>query len=197
VIVVVGRPALEAVTAGGQDRPAGPVALIALAAAAAGASVELVGAVGDDARADTLAVALGRAGVGHAALLRLAGAATPRWGDEPATWPRLDPADLDLGLRYLPECRVLVLAEPLPPAVRDVALEAAAYHGAAVVAVVADDEPPDERLAQVATILVAPDDALTPFADLIGRFAAALDGGQEPAAAFRGAVEAVGWERAS
>ena len=125
VIVVVGRPALAAATAGGPDRPAGSVALIALAAAGAGAAVELVGAVGDDDRADALAVALGRAGVGHAALLRLAGATTPRWGDDAASWPRLDAADLDLGLRYVPECRVLVLAEPLPPAVRDVALEAA------------------------------------------------------------------------
>ena len=197
MIVVVGRPAIGAAAAAGPDRPAGPVALIALAAAAAGASVEVLGSVGDAERADALAVALGRAGVGHAALLRLAGAVTPRWGDAPAAWPRLDAADVDLGLRYLPECRVLVLAEPLPPAVRDVALEAAAYHGAAVVAVVAEDEPPDERLAQVATVLAAPSDALPPFADLIGRFAAALDGGQAPGAAFRGAIEAVGWEPAS
>jgi len=197
VIVVVGRPALGAAAAAGRDRPAGPVAQIALAVAAAGASVELLGAVGDDDRADALAVALGRAGVGHAALLRLAGATTPRWGDGPATWPRLDAADLDLGLRYLPDCRVLVLAEPLPPAVREVALEAAAYHGAAIIAIVADDEPPDERLAQVATVLIAPDDAVSPFADLIGRFAAALDRGEAPGAAFRGAVEAVGWEPSS
>ena len=76
MIVVVGRPALGAAAAGGQDRPMGPGALIALAAAAAGASAKLLGAVGDDARADALAVALGRAGVGHAALLRLAGAVT-------------------------------------------------------------------------------------------------------------------------
>jgi ribokinase len=196
VIVVVGRPALAAATAGGPDHPAGSVALIALAAAGAGAAVELVGAVGDDDRADALAVALGRAGVGHAALLRLAGATTPRWGDAASSWPRLDAADLDLGLRYLPECRVLVLAEPLPPAVRDVALEAASYHGAAIIAIAADDGPPDERLAQVATVLVAPDEAISPFAELIGRFAAALDGGEEPGPAFRRAVAAVGWEPA-
>lgn len=197
MIVVVGRPALGVAAASRPDRPTGPAAQIALAAAAAGASVELLGAVGDDDRADALAVALGRAGVGHAALLRLAGAATPRWGDAPSSWPRLDAADLDLGLRYLPECRVLVLAEPLPRELREVALEAAAYHGAAIVAVVTDGEPPDERLAQVATVLIAPDDAVSPFAELIGRFAAALDGGEAPGPAFRGAVEAVGWEPAT
>jgi len=197
VIVVIGRPALAPETAGGPDRPAGAVAGIALAAASAGASVELLGAVGDDERADALAVALGRADVGHAALLRLAGATTPRWGDPPSAWPRLDAADIDLGLRYLPECRVLVLAEPVPAAVRDVVLEAAAYHGAALVAIVADDGPPDERLAAVATVLVAPDDAVSPFAELIGRFAAGLDRGEAPGPAFHGAVAAVGWEPAS
>jgi hypothetical protein len=62
---------------------------------------------------------------------------------------------------------------------------------------VADDGPPDEQLAQVATVLVAPEEAVSPFAELIGRFAAALDGGEEPGPAFRATVAAVGWEPAS
>jgi ribokinase len=196
VIVVVGRPALDVPSPGGAELPGGLAALIAQAAAAAGAQVELVGAVGDDAGADALAVALGRAGVGHAALLRVAGAATPHGSDPPGAWPRFDVRDLDLGLRYLPECRVLVLAEGLAPELRDVALDAAEYHGAAVVAVVADDTVPDGRLAAAGTVLVVPPEAVAPFADLVGRFAAGLDRGQTAGAAFGAATLEVGWEAA-
>ncbi|MGZ6297613.1 MAG: ribokinase, partial [Candidatus Limnocylindrales bacterium] len=62
MIVVLGRPALALPSPGVAPGPAGLVAQVAIAAAAEGRSVELVGTVGDDERADELAVALGRAG---------------------------------------------------------------------------------------------------------------------------------------
>ena len=193
MIIVLGRPALGNARMGLPARPEGIVARIALAAAAAGAAVELVGTVGDDERADALTVALGRAGVGHAALLRVPGAATPAPGAPASSLPRLEAADVDLGLRYVPECRVLVLGEPLSPGVTAVALEAAAYHGAMVVAIVVSAAAVEPALG-AATVLSAPADEGAPFAELVGGYAARLDAGVESGAAFREAAHAVGWE---
>jgi len=197
VIIVLGRPALGSARPGVPARPDGVVARVALAAAAAGAAVELVGTVGDDEQADALAVALGRAGVGHAALLRVPGAVTPASGVPAPSLPRLEGADVDLGLRYVPECRVLVLAEPLSAAVTAVALEAAAYHGASLVAIVAAGAEVEPALGPAATVLRSPADEAAPFAELVGRYAARLDGGAEPGTAFADALQAVGWEPVS
>ncbi|MGZ6295060.1 MAG: hypothetical protein ACXWPO_09605 [Candidatus Limnocylindrales bacterium] len=194
MIVVLGRPALALPSPGVAPGPAGLVAQVAIAAAAEGRSVELVGTVGDDDRADELAVALGRAGVGHAALLRVAGVATPRPEDRADAWPRLDARDIDLGLRYVPEFSVLVLAEPLLPAVAAVAIEAAAYQAALVVALIRADETPGDALGRAATVLSAPASAVAPFAALVGRYAARLDAGEAAGAAFEAALREVGWE---
>ncbi len=58
---------------GTRGRAAGLAARIALAAAAAGADVQLIGKVGDDAAGDAVVLALARGGVGHLALLRAPG----------------------------------------------------------------------------------------------------------------------------
>jgi hypothetical protein len=239
VIVVLGRPALgvdgseEQESRVGSDRhlPAagGLPAGIALAAAAAGPRVELVGTIGDDADGDAVAIALGRAGVGHAALLRDPAGRTPRVGPPPGVGaqdvegppsgdatqaprrdagdvaapspgeardaPRLDAEDVDLGLRYLADYRVLVLAEPLPPPAEAVALEAARYQGAAVIAVVPAGASTSERLRDAATVLEAPEDGGSAFAELVARYAVALDSGQEPRVAFETARVATGFER--
>jgi len=197
MIVVLGRPAISVRGVGVASRPDGLVARIALAAAATGRAVELVGTIGDDGRGDELAVALGRAGVGHAALLRVAGAVTPSPDTVGEALPRLDPADVDLGLRYVPDCRVLVLAEPLAPAATAVALDAAAYHDAAVVAISGSDGAIDPALAAAATVLSPPADAESPFAELVGRYAADLDAGADPGPAFAAAARAAGWEAAT
>lgn len=171
MILVVGRPGLDG--AGELGRPAGRVAL---AAARAGAPVEVVGSIGDDAAGDAVVVALGRAGIGHAALLRDPAAATPT-SDEPAVpLPRLDASDMELGLRYLPECRVLVLAEPLPDDVRAAAVRAADYHGAQLVAVRDPGQPSsgDLPVAAVEIEMSAGDSA---FAERLGRYAARLHAG--------------------
>lgn len=205
MIVVLGRPGLTADD--DIDRPAG---LIALAAARAGGRVELVGSVGDDADGDAVIVVLGQAGVGHAAVLRDPAGNTPRAGDgdagdagdagmeaEDRPLPRLDAADVDLGLRYLAECQVLVAAEALPADVLRVVSDAAAYHGAALVLLTAAGQAPDEDLAEAALVLEVPSDDGGAFSELVGRYAASLDSGRLPADAWADAVSEGGWEPAA
>lgn len=193
MIVVLGRPGLD--ERGRVERLTG---FIALAAARAGGRVELVGSVGDDPAGEDVALALGSAGVGHAALLRDPARQTPggspsqQNGDAPAL-PRLDAADADLGLHYLMDCRVLVVAEPIDVAALEVAVGAARYHSAALIMVgepVADIDLPED-----ATLLQAPEDpdGIQAFAELVGRYAAALDTGMAPQVAWQGAVEQSGW----
>ena len=197
MIVIVGRPGLG--SNGQLDRLA---AQIAIAAASAGGRTELVGSVGDDAEGDDVVVALGRAGVGHAAILRDPAGATPTSAAEaaaeddpeaePGRLPRLDAADVDLGLRYLPECRVLVVAEPLPEDAFRVVIDAAAYHGAQLIVIGEARDLPD-----AATVLEAPQDGGGAFAEVVARYAVALDDGRAAADAWRDAVDQTGWEQAT
>src|SRR4051794_34548379 len=114
MIVVVGTPAWN-----GSDppAPAGLACEVAVAAASRGRRVELVGRIGDDAAGDALVIALARAGVGHAAVLRDPSrptalltpstqtddaVAAPDDSTDPfASAPRLEPADVSLALSYL------------------------------------------------------------------------------------------------
>jgi hypothetical protein len=199
MIVVVGRPAILAHSAPGPRddaaaRPAGLVAGIAVAAATAGARVEVVGTIGDDEDGDALTVALSRAGVGHAALLRDPVAQTPRAGEPSEPAPRLEAADVELGLRYHADYRVLVIAQPVPEDAERVALEAASFQGAAVIAIVPPGAAVSERLSGAGTVLEAPAEGERAFAELVGRYAAALDAGEEPQVAFASARRATGWE---
>ncbi len=123
---------------------------IALAAAATGAAVQLVGRIGDDATADAVILDLARGGVGHVALLRDPVRPTPfepldeamadidRPDDEPGPVPGdsgrgaspgedgsgLEAADVDLGLRYLTEFAVVVLVGPAGSEIVTTAVEA-------------------------------------------------------------------------
>lgn len=193
MIVVLGRPGLTADDH--IDRPAGR---IALAAARAGGRVELVGSVGDDADGDQVIVALGQAGIGHAAVLRDPAGKTPH-ADADADagsqlLPRLDAADVDLGLRYLAECQVLIAAEDFPADVLRVVSDAAVYHGAALVLLTAEGQVPEGDLAPAAMVLEAPRDDGGAFSELVGRYAASLDSGRLPADAWADAVSEGGWE---
>lgn len=195
MILVVGRPAL-----GADDRPDGPAVRAALAAVEAGAQVELVGSVGDDAAGDAVAVALGRAGIGHAALLRDPAGRTPVSGKveaEADAMPRLDAGDLDLALRYLPECRVLVVTDAFPPDVMAVVVEAAVYHAAALVVVVEPGADEPAGLPSSATLLSAPADDGGAFAALVGRYAAGLADGLPADEAWRVALAGAEWEQPS
>jgi hypothetical protein len=191
VIIVLGRPSIEDGPIG--PLPAGMAATVAIAIAAAGGRVELVGTLGDDEPGDAVTLALARAGVGHAALLRVPGTTTPHGGttDTPA---RLDTADVELGLRYLSDYRVLIVADPVPADVLAVAVDAAAYAGAALVVVVGPGERPMATIGSEATVLEAPNEARGPFAAAVAGFAIAVEAGAEPATALRAAVEAAGWE---
>jgi sugar/nucleoside kinase (ribokinase family) len=145
VIVVLGRPAAR--LDGGTVRLAGAVSEIALALANATGRVELVGAIGNDDVGDALAVTLARHGVGHAALLRDSSAPTPVISGDAmrprGPLPRLDARDVDLGLRYLVEVHLLVIADALDPDAEAVARELARYHGVPVVGMLPGDEPRD------------------------------------------------------
>jgi sugar/nucleoside kinase (ribokinase family) len=200
VIVVVGRPWLSA-----DGKAAGGAGLVALAAARAGGRVELVGSVGNDLDGDAVITELGRAGIGHAAILRdpagvtRSGGADGNLAGDPESGPplpRLEAADLDLGLRYLAECQVLVVAEPLPSDVVNVAADAATYHAAALV-VLAEPSTAPSDLPDNATVLELPDDDDGAFAELVGRYAVKLDAGQPPSDAWREATEESGWEKSA
>lgn len=77
MIVVLGAPSIQPDPDTGRGEPAGLAARIALGVAAAGASVQLAGTVGDDPAGDEVLLALARAGVRHDAVLRDPDRATP------------------------------------------------------------------------------------------------------------------------
>ncbi len=209
MIVVLGRPRVYRPEPDGPLAPVGLVAEIALAIGRSGVGVEIVGSIGDDPEGDRVILELGRAGVGHAALLRDPAGRTPNLGegDAPAL-PRLEAADVELGLRYLPECRVLVLPDPLDDVAQRQALESAEYHGAAVVVVAPAGTIDAALLSDAVTLLeqptaeddeglgsdasIAADDAA--FASFIADYAVRLDRGETPASAFGAALGDSAWE---
>jgi hypothetical protein len=215
VIVVVGSPLVGVTDAG--LRAAGMAAGIARAAAAAGAEVQVVGKVGEDPGGEAVLIDLATALVGHVAILRDPSRPTPAAlpaphddmplfedaegepsadGDKAATEAAqglsLEPADIELALRYLPDYRVLVIAVPLPDASLKVALAAAGWNGAALVIVVpAGSTQP--ATGDDATVIEAPaDDPDDAFAGIVGAYAAAIDRGEEPAEAFATASSSLG-----
>ena len=222
MIVVVGSPVGR--LAGGLIVAGGTASRVALAAAAAGRSVQLVGKTGDDPTADGVLLDLARGGVGHVALLRDPARATPLETptdldvgpddladpdttapvaaglsvDVPAAGPTLEGADVDLGLRYLTEFAVVVLAEPATTDVVGIAAEAARWSEARLIlAVRAGESVPDDLPADAIVFEAPEDDPDGVFATLVGGFAAALDDGTEPGEAFRASIASDGWTGAA
>jgi ribokinase len=230
MIVVVGLPAYTDAPDG--ERCAGGLAVdVAVAAGRRGATVELVGKVGEDGAGDAVVVALGRMGVGHAALLRdpvrptpvltvSAGSGTTGSGiaerdaessaeapeidadvapvarllpDDAALRPTLEAADVELGLRYLAAAGVIVVADLLSEPALTAAVDAAAFATARLVLLIPEGAAVPVLPAE-ATVLEAPIDDDGSFGRLVGTFAAALDAGSEPGAAFNEAVRSAGWE---
>jgi hypothetical protein len=213
VIVVVGNPLARQSEKG--VVAAGVAASVGRVAAAAGADVQLVGKVGEGPTGDAILLSLAQARVGHAAVLRDASAANaiapaasdpeavldPIDRDErsvapaeaaPATRP-LDTGDLQLALRYLPDYRVVVVADQFDEAPLGTIVEAARWAGAQLIVVVPAGSTgsgvPDD-----ATVLEAPPvDADGAFAAVVGAYAAALDRGATPADAFASASVGSGW----
>lgn len=152
---------------------------IAAHAAHAGAHVEAVGVVPEGAAGDRLALELSRAGVGHAALLRAARSA-------------LEPADVDLALRYLTDVKVVVVTDLDEVAVQS-AVDGSAWAGSRLV-VIDEAGGLDRRVARL------PDDAIVleppaadpdeAFAGFVAELAVRLDGGADPRAAWESALAA-------
>jgi sugar/nucleoside kinase (ribokinase family) len=211
VIVVLGSP-LAAVGEHGRGA-AGATVEIARAATGAGARTEIVGRVGEDDAGNEVLLDLAAAGIGHVAVLRDAGHPTaehaPATDAESAPFEDggeaelnaaapdmgspLDAADVELALRYLPEYRVVVVADPLDDAALRAAADAARWAGAALVVVVATGATPPAWLDPEATVLEPPEADDGAFARLVGEYAARLDRGETPADAFAAASDAVGW----
>lgn len=211
MIVVVGPPAWRN---GEPGTPAGRTCEVALAAVGAGARAEVVGRIGDDPAGDALLIALAQGGVGHAATLRDPARPTPVLPvpvepdavdaaafDEPddpppaatpMAGPRLQPADVALGLQYLTAFGVLVVADDAPPEVLAACLDGAAFAGASLVVLVGEGSEPPAGLPAAATVLEAPPDDEGAFSRMVGRYAAGLDAGDGPERAFTAALDE-GW----
>jgi sugar/nucleoside kinase (ribokinase family) len=217
VIVVIGSP-IGRIAEGG-IAAGGPASRVALRAADAGHVVQLVGRTGDDPTAEAVVLDLARGGVGHVALLRDVSRVTPLEPEptidlEPedlddssaippsegraASASPLDAADVDLGLRYLTDFAVVVLAEPAGADVIRVVLDAARWAEARLVLVVAAGGAVPDGLPADGIVFEAPDsDPDGVFATLVGDFAAALDDGAQPEDAFRASVASDGWSEAA
>ena len=216
MIVVIGSPISRS---GDPDGLGGSAAGIAGAAAAAGSIVQLVGKAGEDPAGDAVMLALAAAGIGHVALVRDAVNATPVQaappaadeGDPLATEPGppglgpppglpLEPADVELALRYLGEFRVIVVAEPQSAGVLTVVADAASYSTAELI-VVAGRAGLGEgiTLPAGATVLQQPADGDPEgaFAGFVGALAAAVDGGASSTDAFRDLERRLGVSAAS
>jgi hypothetical protein len=161
VIVVIGRSS-------------GAAGAIARVVAQRGAAVELVAAVLPDAAGDRELAKAAGAGVGHAAVLRTAAVA-------------LEPPDVELALRYLPDVRVIVVADD-GETIGGVAAEAAAWSTATLVLVTERDVPGlpgDEESANRTVVLERPaSDPDEAFAGLVALLATRLDSGDDVGSAF-------------
>ncbi len=200
MIVVIGSTYLRG--AGAESVPDGLAGQVATAAAAAGARVELVAKVGEDVTGDALLLSLARARVGHVAVLRDAVHPTgqsPVWDDSAVdpvasdagspgsaeTAPVLDAADVGLALRYLTDYVVIVAVHPTQ-AVSAEAISAAEWAGAHLILVTLPGTPAPAALpigSLVLEVADEPDDG-SAFGSRLGAYAAAVDRGEDPAAAF-------------
>jgi len=109
--------------------------------------------------------------------------------------PSLDAGDLDLALGYLLDARVVVVAQPLDEAAAAAAARRAAFADAVLVAVVAPGQPIPTAMDR-AIVFERDEGDGDAFATLVGRFAASLDAGAEPEAAFGEARTSLGWSAA-
>jgi hypothetical protein len=117
--------------------------------------------------------------------------ASPRSGSGPL--PTIDAGDLELALRYLPDHRIVVVAEPLDADALAAVIGDCSYVGALLV-VILEPHGASPELPSDATAFEAPeDDPDGIFASTVGRFAAALDQGIPGPAALAQATAGAGW----
>lgn len=160
---------------------------IARRAAATGARTEVVGVAPPGALGDRQLVELATAGVGHATVTRSAAA-------------DIEPADLELALRYLPEVRVVALVAP-PALLLATAHAASAWSGAALLvvgpldadAVAAIDLAGAGDGGTRAPIVLEPPahDPDGAFAGVVAALAVRLEAGEDLAGAWRSTLAAL------
>jgi hypothetical protein len=178
----------------GGDSTAGSTSTIlevARRAAATGARTEIVGVAPLGRVGDRELAQLAGAGVGHATVTRSAAAG-------------IEPADLDLALRYLPEVGAVVLVAP-PTALLACAIAASAWSGAGLVVVgpldadaaAALDAAGGETGQRGPTVLDPPArDPDGAFAGVVAALAVRLDAGEAPGSAWRSTLDALAVDRA-
>lgn len=200
MIVVVGQPFARRTAAGWVAD--GSAVRVAAAAVEAGGRVELLGRIGEDEAGEGIVLDCARRRIGHAALIRSSGRATPvldgpEGGSEPLG---LDDGDVELGLRYFVDLAVVAVVDPLPSSALEAAARiAAAQDAALIVATERGATLPDVvlELSPRLVVLETPGpEGRAAFDALVGRLAAGLAAGERPADAFRAAVVATGWEPA-
>jgi hypothetical protein len=218
VIVIVGSPIAQPASTG--IRAGGLGTAIGLAAAAAGAAVQVVGRVGEDAAGDEVLLSLAAAGIGHVAVLREAGRPTPSAPPPPGESPApdgptlgesltdddedaadgadpdglsVDAADVELALRYVPDYRVVIVTQDVDPAALIAVAAGAAWAGARLIVLVGPEATVGDPGTD-ATVLARPtSDPDGSFAAMVAGYAVELDRGSEPAAAFAAAQRVAPW----
>jgi hypothetical protein len=151
---------------------------IARRTAVTGARVEMVGAAPADPEGDKALLELAAADVGHATVIR-------------SSANRLEPADLDLALRYLPDIHAIVLVAPDGSLIAPAAA-ASGWSGAGLVVVARDGGDAAAKAAPDATVLEPPAvDRDGTFAGLVAALAARLDAGDDPKTAWQSTVSAL------
>jgi sugar/nucleoside kinase (ribokinase family) len=156
---------------------------VARRAAAAGSNVEVVGLVPGDATWDRVLYELTAAGVGHATVVRSGRGS-------------IEPADVDLALRYLPDIRAVVLVQP-PAGILPTAMAGADFAGASLVVVGPMDAGAMAAIEAGAgssppiVLDPPPADPDGTFLGFVASLAARLDAGDAPQAAFQATVSAL------
>jgi hypothetical protein len=151
---------------------------IARRAAATGARVEMIGVAPVDAEGDTWLLELAAAVVGHATVVR-------------SRADRLEPADVDLALRYLPDVHAIVLVAPDPSLIPPAAA-ASGWSGAGLVILARTSGDIDADAAPQAVVLEPPAvDRDGTFAGLVAALATRLDAGDDPRTAWQSTVSAL------
>ena len=210
MIAVIGSPYLR-MTDTGDVIAGGLAADVARAAASRGGRVELIGRIGDDPTGDEMVTALTRVGVGHVSVLRDAALRTPELSDQGSIsgeLPTLEPADIDLALRYLADFRVLVLAEPADADVLASVAAAAGWSEATLIVLAAPGAMDDPALPEGAIVIETTlgtdgagdedgTDGTDGLAALVGSLAARIDAGEAADTAFRSVTAEIGVTPAS
>jgi hypothetical protein len=162
----------------------GTVLKIARRAAATGARTEVVGAAPIGTAGDRLLLQLAAAGVGHATVTRLNSAIADAAASA-AGQAAIEPADLELALRYLPDVRAIVLVEP-PATLLSTAAAAVSFAGATLIVVGPVEAAALDALGSPLPIVLDPPahDPDGAFAGVVAALATRLDAGADPAAAW-------------